>query len=804
MSPKSDLIQRLRETFKEEAEDHIQQIGSGLLEMEQSAEPKKETRETIYRSAHSLKGAARAVELTDVEEICQAMENVFTLWNKQNIPVADRDYDTLQRAMEVMTNLVEKPNHPSATKVPSIIKQINNLAVQEKTTRRMNIKSVTENPAYSKSVPESKTTGRQDEKSAGPHEAIPPKTALKAKAPKGGNRRFGADTKTAHQPTDSEKEQAPEPLSEKSYDKSRAKAQMIRVPSLRLDELLLKMEGTLSEKMDAESLHDSIEALSQTKVEFNKEWEKRYADIGGDQALSDFPKLQKLIQWTQDNHRQFLSSTIEMVEKSQIHAKSLGSTVNSLLEDTKKISMQPFSSLLEGFPMMIRKIASQEGKKIALFTKGQEVETDKRILDELRTPLTHLLRNSIDHGIEPAEERIKLGKSETGRLTVSISQLDSSRVQLLVEDDGGGIALEKVKSSAVKTGYASREDVDNLEDKDTLNLIFESGISSSTIISDLSGHGLGMAIVREKVEELGGSISVESKEGKGTTFRIILPLTIATFRGIVVESAGSLFVMPASAVVRVTRSDQEGIETIEGRETIKLNGQVVPFLHLEDALGMDRKELPGVRQPYVQILLIRYGEHLAGVAVDRVIREQEVLVKGLGKQLVRVPNISGATVLGTGEVVPILNAADLGKSAEKSAPKHRISEEYKGQSDRAENKSIVVAEDSITSRMLIKNILESAGYSVKTAVDGTEAWSMLRTEQIDLLVSDVEMPRMDGFELTKKIRNSEEFKALPVVLVTALSSREHREKGIDVGANAYIVKSSFDQSNLLEAVKHLI
>jgi two-component system chemotaxis sensor kinase CheA len=321
------------------------------------------------------------------------------------------------------------------------------------------------------------------------------------------------------------------------------------------------------------------------------------------------------------------------------------------------------------------------------------------------------------------------------------------------------------------------------------------------MITQVSGRGLGLAIVREKVEKLGGRVAIESRLGYGTTIRMMLPLTLATFRGVLIEAAQRWFIIPTAQVERATRFKPQDVQTVEGRRTLALNGRAVALADLAEVLQLPSTRHKAARPEATPALVLGTGEQRVAFAVDAVLDEREVLVKRLARPLSRVRNIAGATVLGSGQVAPILNVPDLLKSARiMSAPLHASTP---AQPSAVTPKRILVAEDSITSRVLLKGILESAGYDVKTAVDGIEAYTTLRAESFDLLVSDVEMPRMNGFDLTARIRVDSALGELPVVLVTALESREDRERGIDVGANAYLVKSSLDQSNLLEAVRRL-
>ncbi|CAG0974573.1 partial two-component system, chemotaxis family, sensor kinase CheA, partial [Geobacteraceae bacterium] len=380
---------------------------------------------------------------------------------------------------------------------------------------------------------------------------------------------------------------------------------------------------------------------------------------------------------------------------------------------------------------------------------------------------------------------------------------ESNRVEVVIADDGAGIDVIRLQEAAVKLGLVSLEGAEQADGQDPLSLIFASGISTSPIIDDISGRGLGLAIVREKVERLGGTIAVETEAGRGTTFRITLPLTLSTFRGVLVQAAGHLFVVPTTDMERVARKGRAAIATVENRETIELDGRTLSYILLGDVLELPRTERTDEDGDQLSFFVLPTEQGGIAFGVDQIVGEQEVMVKGLGTQLRRVRNIAGATVLGSDKVVPILNSRDLVKSAVRVAAAGTVFG-YAAPAEQSAPRSVLVVEDSITARTLLKNILESAGYGVRTAVDGVDALTLLGTEDFDLVVSDVDMPRMNGFELTGRIRASRQLADLPVVLVTSLDSREDRERGVDAGANAYIVKSSFDQSNLLDAIRRLI
>ncbi len=503
-----------------------------------------------------------------------------------------------------------------------------------------------------------------------------------------------------------------------------------------------------------------------------------------------------------------LEGSLGALSKAAEHDQNtLAGMTDTLLEDVKKVLMLPFASLLEMFPKMARDISRSRGKEIDLVIRGSEIEIDRRILEAIKDPLIHLVRNSIDHGIEEAQDRAHSGKPERGTLSITVVQRDANKIEVVVADDGAGIRSERVLATAIKSGLLAERDAGNVSEADALSLIFQSGLSTSPMITDLSGRGLGLAIVREKVEKLGGTVTVESQPRVGTSFRLVLPLTIATCRAILVQAGGQLFVLPTTHVERVIRVEVSGIKQVGSRETIMLDGEAISLARLSDTLGLTDCGSGDQNNPRSSgvspAIILQTGDKKVAFLVDEVLDEQEVLVKGLGPQLVRVRNIAGATVLGNGKVAPIINVVDLLKS---SLQVSRASARVSMSEDKPalKRKSILIAEDSMTSRTLFKNILEGAGFSVKTAVDGMDALNELQTADYDLLLSDIEMPRLNGLDLTARVRADQKLAELPIVLVTSLESREDRERGAEVGANAYLVKRGFDQGNLLETIRRLI
>lgn len=510
------------------------------------------------------------------------------------------------------------------------------------------------------------------------------------------------------------------------------------------------------------------------------------------QRLSDLKKMQNM-ELNQENFNKLLKNT-------ELNSHVVETTIDTLLEDLKKILMQPMSTLFETLPHMIRDISRDLGKEVQVEFQGGEIEVDRRVLEEIKDPVIHLIRNAIDHGIESPEERVKQNKPPSGTIRIIASESEGNKVKLSIADDGHGINLIKIKQVALEKGAISQVEFETMSDDEAMKLAFQSDISTSPIITEISGRGLGLGIVSEKVDKLGGQTEIATLSNKGTTFTLILPLTLATFRGIFISVAGQNFILPTYYVKRVVRLKSKDIKKAENRETIVLDDRSYSFIHLADLLGIQKTTELSEQNSSLFALVVKAVEQTIVFGVDYIHSEQEILVKRLGKQHIRIKNIMAATVLETGEVIPILNPADLIKSSIKGVVTNSSSQTK----TTSMKKSILVAEDSITTRLFLKNILTLENYEVTTAVDGAEAFNILQNQTFDLLVTDVEMPRMNGFELTEKVRGLHQKNNLPIIICTALGSREDRERGIELGANAYVDKSSFDNQSFINIVKKLL
>jgi two-component system, chemotaxis family, sensor kinase CheA len=754
------FLKRLLATFQIEANEHIAAMASGLVALEEnpSVRRRAELIEAVFREAHSMKGAARSVNLPLIETLCQSIESVVAAMKRRELAPERSLFDPLHRALDQLGVLTAGAGTETV--------------LTEKAQARALIGELND------------TLGnrlRQRPEAEVPVDEVPP------------------DTGEATMPA---------PVVAAAVSDS------MRISKSRLDALLLQAEAFLSVKQMLARQASELRAISSNLTAIERDARQHRSQLhaakaamraknGGTPAISPSRDRSRWMDHleAQEDRISTLSHTFAHFERAaaQDH-RTIEAMVDGLMDSLKSVSMLPFSSLLDLFPKLVRDLSHDREKKAVLTIRGGGIEIDKRILDEMREPLIHLVRNCMDHGIETPTRRAARNKPAAGRISMDVSHWEGSSVQLVVSDDGSGIDVSRIIEAASKAGIFPHQEAEALDEGELLQLIFRSGLTTSPIITDLSGRGLGLAIVKERVEKLGGRISCETRPGEGATFRILLPLTLSSLRGVLVRIDAQRFLIPTAGVERTLRVSRDEIKTVENRETLAIGDAIVPLVSLGEILELPAK-VHGTASGFTAAVVLGTGNERIAFGVDEVLDEREVLAKDLGSQLVRVRNVAAATILGVGEVVPILNMADLMRSALRVSSMPRTAHAAQEPERRS---AILVVEDSITSRTLLKNILKLSGYDVATAVDGADGLATLKSGAFDLVVSDVDMPRMNGFELTAQIRADKRLAELPVVLVTALDSREDRERGIDVGANAYIVKSSFDKGNLLEAVKRLV
>jgi len=555
-------------------------------------------------------------------------------------------------------------------------------------------------------------------------------------------------------------------------------AGLVRVPVGKLDDILARGGELVLARHRLESRVQAVETLHQFVEEWMAEWT----------AVSR-------LEGASDNLRRLERDLKRLGADLSQDSRQLDAVVSGLDHEVRNVRMLPLSEACAGLERLVRDLALAGGKNVDLTVYGGQIELDRTVLEAIKDPLVHLVRNAVDHGIEKPDERLAAGKARCGHVEVSAA-LRSSHVEVVIADDGRGLDLEAIRAKARNRKLAVPED-----DKEAAQLIFLPGFSTASLITEISGRGVGLDVVWSKVAGLNGSVEVSFEAGRGSRFTLDLPLTLTRLRVLLARDGGRVYAFDASAVARVVAVRRDDIQTIEGREVLLTGTAPVPVVALAQMLGRPAR---GPASGKISLVILATGEREAAFAVEELIAEQEVFIKNLGVRLGRVGHATGATIMPNGSVALILNASSLLNEALGKPGLETLAASLEaGPSAR---KRLLVVDDSVTTRTLMQSVLDAAGYDVTVVVDGADAWAMLqeRGADFDLVVSDIEMPRMDGFALTQAIRSSGHAADLPVVLVTARSSDEDKARGMDVGANAYLVKSTFDQNALLDTIAQLL
>ncbi len=554
---------------------------------------------------------------------------------------------------------------------------------------------------------------------------------------------------------------------------------------VRTDQRLAELRGVLAAEEDRFKAQSSVRAMVRDDAPPHlDEWARR------------------LIQTQQEDleHERMLVRRLREIVRS-FEADALQSTILSgqLQEDIRRIQTFPLANVLEPLPRAVRNMARESGKMIDLVITGSELELDKKVLEELRDPLYHLLRNAVDHGCEAPGVRSAIGKPPRGTIRIH-AEHRGDVVTITISDDGPGVDVAAVRRAAVASNLLSPVEAAELPEARVLELLFAPGLTTRSEAGGLSGRGVGLDAVRTNIEKLHGSVTVESRQGIGTSFVIVLPLTIYVVHSLLLRVGDEQFAMPISSIQRILRISTAEILEVEQTHAIVVDGRPIALVPLGTLLGLP-VELPPPPER-IPVLVIGIGETRCALAVREIVSDQTILAKNLEAPLVRVRNIAGATIMGDGRVVLMLNPIDLLKSAS-----GRDAARFQALIPRVEqrtNPKLLLVDDSFTTRALERSVLEVAGFDVVAVADGVEALSALEFEPFDIVVTDVTMPEMSGLELCNHIRGNERLRRLPVVLVTSLGSDEDRRAGLAVGADAYIVKSEFDHEHFVRTVNELV
>ncbi|RJQ61357.1 MAG: hybrid sensor histidine kinase/response regulator [Desulfobacteraceae bacterium] len=749
--------------FVDEARDHISKLNEGLVQLENHPED-AETINAVFRSAHTIKGSSRMMKLTAITEVAHKLEEALGALREKKIGHSRGLADILFKGIDCIAGMVDKVSAgaPLDEDTSALCDELAGAAEGRFAT----VDAAAKEPSPPETAPQV------------PLEEMKGQTAAAAETagPEAAHRIEPID---AHPPDDCPETAVPE--------KKTGASESIRVNADKLDELIRLMGEIVSHQNRLKQRLSDIREAEKAA--------KRNVDISA------------RFQQGNDSCGEFGEEIVRCAQALQVKLKQLSVSMrddanmqelltSDLQEKALMLRMVPLSTVFDSLPRMVRDMSRSLGKDVVFMIEGGEIGLDKKMIEKIGDPLVHMLRNAVDHGVESPEERRKTGKPEKGTIRIAASY-DAGSVVIELSDDGGGIPLGKLREKALKKNLFSEADLDSLTDEETIDLIFLPGFSTSPIITDISGRGVGMDVVKKNiVEGLKGSIKIETKQGKGTRFLMRLPLTLAVMRVLLVEAAGTVFAITAHYVTEIIRVPETEIIHVLNRKAIRLREELIPVAHLETILKLSVKG--PARSTNLLMLIVRLGNEKLGLIVDALLDEEDMVIKSLPAHMKNIQLVSGVTISGRNEVLNILHVPGIIKEAGEMR-EARLPE--KARNDAAQ---ILVVDDSVNTREIEKSILEAYGYAVDLAEDGMEAVEKTREKQYDLIITDVEMPRLDGFSLTERLRKEHTYNDTPIIIMTSREKEEDKKRGILVGANAYIIKGSFDQTNLLETVQNLI
>jgi len=714
--------------FVDEARVHCAKLTEGLLVLEKSPQD-SETVNSLFRSAHTIKGSARMMKLSGIGELAHGMEDLLDAVRGGRVSLSTGSFELLLKCVDYIASMLDQINtgQESPEAPADLCEELKKEALCD--------------PDYSDAE-------QKDEKSA---EADPEKQAAN---------------------------NSPRP--------GRGQTEYLRVDAGKLDELIRLMGEIISDhnrfRMDIQKAHEVFRATA-------RGIESALAMMDQDSFESwNSRRIIENFEIARNNLRQEIHSISDGV-RMQEHL------FGELRDATLELRMIALSTVFEPLTRNVRDLAKDFGKEVDFVITGGDTELDRKICESIGDSLLHMIRNALDHGLENPAERINSGKPRKGKIELN-AFYHGGGVTIVLHDDGRGLDQEKIRAKALSRHLFDAATLERMSRTEINNLIFLPGFSTSPIITDLSGRGVGMDVVRQNiVDELKGSITIETQQGKGTSFFLHLPLNLAVCPLFIVQAAGMTMALPETSIVEMLTVSRDDIIEIVGKQAFRLREQIIPVERLAGILKLEGDSLALKNST---LMVVRDGENKFGLLVDEILGREEMVVKPLPEYLKHLRIVTGGTIGQGNSIINVLHVPELMRLAgESTAPV------FEGTA-KTEGSLILVVDDSINTREIEKSILEAYGYTVETADDGQEALEKTRNTIYDLIITDVEMPRLDGFSLTEKLRSDQRYLSVPIIIVTSLEKDVDRKRGIMAGADAYIVKKAFDQSNLLDTIRTLI
>jgi two-component system chemotaxis sensor kinase CheA len=728
--------------FIEEARDHLRRFNEGLAALEQG-DTNPETLNAIFRSAHTIKGSSRMLKLNTISELAHKMEDILSRLRESGQQVSPHLAQLLYRAADGLATMVDQLD---STKDGNSIIAADD-ALCQALLQAIHSTNSTPDPLLAKPEQTETITAATSASKAIP---IQPSSILVDKS---------------------------EPLHLIAIAPLKT-SDTVRIRLSKLDELL----GLMGEVVSSHArMRQRLSEVRQLERDFE------YQNNG-----KDNPVAQQL--------RAFSQAFKDDVQQQDIQ-------MNELLDKALIMRMLPLAIVFEPANRMVRELAQSVNKQVSCQVIGSEIELDRQLIDKLSDPIIHLIRNAIDHGIESKAQRLANNKPEHGKITLSARQ-DGGWVLVEVSDDGGGIPLSAVLDKAIRKGITTAEKATTLCEQEIIDFIFLPGFSTNAIITDLSGRGVGMDVVKKTiVDELHGSIAVETTAQKGTTFQLRLPMSLAVMRVLLVRAGADMWGFTAQYVYEILRIARTSLLTITERQAIILHNEFVPVVYLTELVHTKQHSHTANDSDSLLLVVVRIRSEKLALIIDRLEDERDMVIKPLPAHLQFIERVSGIVVTGKNELVNILHAPALLTLARQSRYKTQQTTDSSLRSEVSYQDKIyriLVVDDSLNTREIEKDVLEAHGYHVTLAEDGQDGLNKAREGDFDAILTDVEMPNMDGFTLTEHLRKEEKYRNRPIIIITSREKEEDKRRGVQVGADAYIVKGDFDQSNLVETLDTLL
>ncbi|MCY3020931.1 MAG: hybrid sensor histidine kinase/response regulator [Planctomycetota bacterium] len=759
----------MHDLFCMEVEAQTAVLNEGLLALEQGGASVGV--EALMRAAHSVKGAARIIGLSMVVQTAHVLEDCFLAAKAGKLSLQPEQIDVLLSGVDLLARLAK-------VKEPDLASW---LAVQQE---EFKAKTATLERLLSGSPP-------------------PPPVRPAAEAPPP-DVPAAAAAKVTPAPRTVSKEITPpaavgeEPAKPQDSAAVTDAQRVVRVNAAYMNRLLSLAGQSLVQARWLEPFVGSLQQLKRGQNQSGIVLDRLAEAL----AAGDDERVRTLCAEAREQAARNARSCAERMRELDLAQRNLGNLTERLYHSVIASRMRPFADGVVGFPRMVRDLARQLGKQVRFEIEGKQTEVDREILEKLEAPLTHLLRNAVDHGLEKPDERRAAGKDATGSLRLEAWHR-AGQLAIVLSDDGRGVDVERLREKIVARTMATAEMAGKMTEEELLEFLFLPGFSTKDNVTEVSGRGVGLDIVQTMVQEVGGTLRMETKPGRGATFQLNLPLTRSVLRSLLVEIAGEPYAFPLARVERCLQVSLTEVQTVQDRQYIPFSGQTLGLVAAPQVLGLPETPL---RSGTVSVVVLQDHTSRYGLQVDRFLGERDLVVRPLDPRLGKVPDVSAAAVLEDGTPVLLLDVEDLLHSIDALLSSGRLVKvrHSVGQAGARKRKRILVVDDSITVREVERRLLENKGYDVDVAVNGADGWNAVRQGRYDLLITDVDMPRMNGIELVQAVKRDEVLRALPVMIVSYKDREEDRLLGLQAGANYYLAKSSFHDDSLLDAVTDLI